>query len=55
MAEHDIAVEIDGQLAGPRATAKLLVLLPAFALFLGNSLGADPLTCYFTRCLVWPA
>lgn len=47
VAEQDIAVEIDGQLAGPRATAKLLVLLPAFALFLGNSLGADPLSVLF--------
>ncbi len=47
VAEHDIAVEIETQLAGPRATAKLLVFLPAFALFLGNSLGADPLHVLF--------
>ena len=31
------------QLAGPRATAVLLALLPAFGLAMGNALGADPL------------
>ena len=31
------------QLAGPRATAVLLALLPVFGLAMGNALGADPL------------
>ena len=42
-ADVELASEIDGQLVGPRATARLLVFLPVFALMLGGSLGARPL------------
>jgi tight adherence protein B len=35
--------ELDAQLAGPRATALLLSLLPAAGVLLGSGLGADPL------------
>jgi tight adherence protein B len=34
---------VDGELAGPRATAALLAVLPAFGLLLAAGLGADPL------------
>lgn len=35
--------EVAAQLAGPRATSRLLLLLPVVALVLGVGLGADPL------------
>lgn len=34
--------ELDGQLAGPRATAALLAVLPLAGVLLGSALGADP-------------
>lgn len=34
---------VDAELAGPRATAALLAVLPAFGLLLAGGLGADPL------------
>jgi tight adherence protein B len=40
-AESEVADEIDGQLAGARATTRLLLVLPLFGLALGRSLGAD--------------
>jgi tight adherence protein B len=48
--------ELAAQLAGPRATARLLAVLPAFGLLLGAGLGADPLhvllaTPYGLACL----
>lgn len=41
--EEQTRREVAAQLAGPRATAVLLALLPAFGLAMGNALGADPL------------
>ncbi len=42
-ASEDVRVEMEGQLAGPRATARLLSLLPLVGMGLGIMLGADPL------------
>ena len=42
-AAEDVRVEMEGQLAGPRATARLLSLLPLVGVGLGAMLGADPL------------
>jgi len=41
--EHEVAAEVDGQLASVRATAAVLAALPAVALAMGHVLGADPL------------
>lgn len=41
-AEADRREDLRAQLAGPRATAVLLALLPAFGLVLGTAMGADP-------------
>lgn len=48
---------VESELAGPRATARLLSALPAFGLVLGSGLGAHPLevllhTSYGGACLV---
>ena len=55
--EADVAAEIDGQLSGPRATVRLLMVLPFLGLVMGEVLGADPLnilltTPYGLGCLV---
>ncbi len=42
-AERDQRDDLRAQLAGPRATAGMLALLPLFGVLLGVSLGADPL------------
>ncbi|AUH42176.1 type II secretion system F family protein [Streptomyces sp. CMB-StM0423] len=42
-AERDEREELQAQLAGPRATALLLALLPCFGLLMGSALGAAPL------------
>lgn len=41
-AEETVRREVDAQLAGPRATARLLALLPVVGVMLGTGLGADP-------------
>jgi tight adherence protein B len=41
--EEQVRREVAAQLAGPRATAVLLALLPMFGLAMGNALGANPL------------
>jgi len=41
--EEQVRREVAAQLAGPRATAVLLALLPLFGLSMGSALGADPL------------
>ena len=40
--EEQVRREVAAQLAGPRATAVLLALLPAFGLLMGTGLGARP-------------
>jgi tight adherence protein B len=55
--ELALAREVAGQLAAPRATAKLLAGLPVMVWLMGYGLGADPLTVLFTTpyggaCLV---
>ncbi|WP_286160252.1 type II secretion system F family protein [Streptomyces yunnanensis] len=42
-AQRDQREELRAQLAGPRATALMLALLPAGGLLMGGALGADPL------------
>lgn len=42
-ASEDVRVEMEGQLAGPRATARLLSVLPLVGMGLGMMLGSDPL------------
>lgn len=45
--------ELAAQLAGPRATAKVLAGLPALGLLLGSGLGADPLGWLLGTPLGW--
>ena len=42
MAE-DIRVQLEAQLAGPRATARILMLLPLFGIAMGMMMGVNPL------------
>jgi tight adherence protein B len=42
--DEDVRVQLEAQLAGPRATARMLGLLPVIGLLIGSSLGADPVT-----------
>jgi len=56
-AEEALRREVRAQLAGPRATARMLAGLPALGLLLGAALGARPLevllhTVYGVGCLV---
>lgn len=41
--EEDVRLEVTGALGPPRATAKLLAVLPVFGAVLGIGLGADPI------------
>jgi len=52
-AELEVAAEIDSQLAGSRATARLLAVLPVVALVMGEALGADPLHVLFSTGYGW--
>jgi len=40
---EDIRVQLEAQLAGPRATARILMLLPAFGIAMGVMMGVNPL------------
>ncbi len=40
---EDIRVQLEAQLAGPRATARILMLLPAFGIAMGMLMGVNPL------------
>jgi len=42
-AQEDVRGEVQAQLAAPRATGRMLAVLPAFALAAGLAFGADPL------------
>lgn len=55
--EHEVATEVDGQLASVRATATVLATLPAVAVAMGHLLGARPVEVLFgtpigVACLV---
>jgi tight adherence protein B len=41
-ADEDARAEVTASLGPPRATAKMLAVLPVFGLALGSSMGADP-------------
>jgi tight adherence protein B len=45
--EHEVATEVDGQLASVRATATVLATLPAVAVAMGHLLGARPVEVLF--------
>jgi len=47
-AAEDVRVDLEGQLAGPRATARLLALLPGVGIAFGMMLGSDPLAWLLT-------
>jgi tight adherence protein B len=56
-ADESVRREVAAQLAGPRASARLLAFLPALGILLGTGLGARPLdvllgTPYGLGCLV---
>ena len=51
--EREVAAEIEGQLAGPRATVRLLITLPVLALIVGESLGAEPVAILLTTPHGW--
>jgi len=40
---EDVRVQLEAQLAGPRATARILMLLPIFGIAMGMMMGVDPL------------
>ena len=42
-AAEDVRVDLEGQLAGPRATARMLAMLPVVGVGFGMMLGSDPL------------
>lgn len=52
-ADESLRREVAGQLAAPRATARLLVGLPVFGLALGSATGMDPLTVLVTTPYGW--
>lgn len=45
---EDVRVNLEGQLAGPRATARMLALLPLVGIGFGVMLGSDPLSWLLT-------
>lgn len=47
-AAEDVRVEMEGQLAGPRATARVLAVLPLVGMGLGTLLGSDPVSWLLT-------
>ncbi|WP_079146335.1 type II secretion system F family protein [Streptomyces lydicus] len=52
-AQRDQRDELRAQLAGPRATALMLALLPAGGLLMGSALGADPLRVLLHTSAGW--
>ncbi|MBB1253344.1 type II secretion system F family protein [Streptomyces sp. OF3] len=51
--DRDRQAELRAQLAGPRATAVILALLPCMALALGTAMGAEPLEVLLRTPLGW--
>jgi tight adherence protein B len=45
---EDVRVDLEGQLAGPRATARMLAVLPLVGIAFGAMLGSDPLAWLLT-------
>ena len=41
---EDVRIDLEGQLAGPRATARMLAVLPLVGIGFGMMLGADPVS-----------
>ncbi len=44
---EDIRLQLEAQLAGPRATARILMLLPLFGIAMGMMMGVNPLAWLF--------
>lgn len=42
-ASEEIRLQLSGQMAGPRATARILMILPIFGIAMGVMMGVDPL------------
>lgn len=51
--DEDVRVQLQAQLAGPRATARVLCFLPVIGLALGMLLGAQPLVWLLMTPLGW--
>lgn len=51
--DEDVRVQLEAQLAGPRATARMLSLLPLIGLCLGTLLGAHPVQWLLTDPVGW--
>jgi tight adherence protein B len=47
-AAEDVRADLEGQLAGPRATARMLAILPLVGIAFGSMLGSDPLAWLLT-------
>lgn len=52
-AAEDVRVGLESQLAGPRATARMLAVLPAVGVAFGSMLGSDPLSWLLTTTAGW--
>lgn len=52
-AAEDVRVHLEGQLAGPRATARMLTVLPFVGLGFGVMLGADPVGWLISTPFGW--
>ena len=52
-ADEEIRAEISAQLAAPRATARMLAVLPVFGLVLGSSMGASPVAWLVASPIGW--
>lgn len=50
---QEVRIQLEAELAGPRATAWMLALLPLIGIGLGYLLGAQPLTWLFSHPIGW--
>lgn len=50
---QDVRIELEAELAGPRATARMLALLPLVGIGLGYLMGAEPLTWLLSNPFGW--
>ena len=51
--DHALAATVAAELAGPRATGKIMAVLPACGLALGYALGGDPVGFLLSGTLGW--